>query len=198
MTAPLMVLAVFAALIGLIGTPWANGFAALLQRAPGATAAPHHVNVPFMLGALLLSLIGIAGGWAVYGRAALTASSVDPLAGRLGGLWRALERRWFVDELYAATVVRLVRIAARVADLMDAMLSFLVKGVSLTAGGGAVVASFVDDNVVRRLARGLAGGTALLGRALSFLQSGRVQAGLTAVAFGVAAFGGLLLWWSLR
>ena len=59
-------------------------------------------------------------GWRLYGRnAAQIAEEVDPLQRLNGTVFRWLSNRLYVDELYAATVIRLNNIMSIVADLLD-------------------------------------------------------------------------------
>ncbi len=53
-----------------------------------------------------LALVGLFLAWLIYGRRPLAANGQDPLARALGPVYTALVRKWWVDELYAATVVR--------------------------------------------------------------------------------------------
>src|SRR5581483_2394959 len=67
MTMPLVILAVFAVLLGFVGTPFWPGFSAYIEG--------HHPENEFRSGALILMaistvivVIGIASGWSLYGR----------------------------------------------------------------------------------------------------------------------------------
>jgi NADH-quinone oxidoreductase subunit L len=103
MTMPLVVLAVFSAVIGFVGLP----------AMPGTT--PTHGN-PFetflhdwhvggfgvlhpwvAVVSLLVAFIGLGLAWRTYGRAA---PGVDPLPAKLGGLWTTWNELWYVDRFY--------------------------------------------------------------------------------------------------
>ncbi|MBI1948660.1 MAG: NADH-quinone oxidoreductase subunit L [Deltaproteobacteria bacterium] len=188
MTAPLMILAVFAAGIGLVGTPWANLFGHFLEpRAEHAEA-----NLGFMAVATVVALAGIGAGWALYGRLAPKSAGDDPLA-RVQPLYRWLEHRWYFDELYATTVVRLLRILAQLAELIDALLDLAVMAISGGLRALAQAFFWTDEHLVRPAARLLAAAARVGGGALSRLQTGRVQRSLSAVTFGATVLLGLLL-----
>ncbi len=187
MTLPLCVLALFAATIGLLGTPWANGFHHFLQGNRLEPAHPAHANIGFMLVATVISFAGIGAGWWMYGRAPLKAGDVDPLS-RMQPLHGWLERRWMFDELYDATIVRLLGAAARATRSVDVVLDGVTNLLALGTRGLSYVAYLVDENVVRKAARGLASGVELSGGVLSRLQSGRVRGSLSFVALGAVLF----------
>ena len=188
MTVPLLILAVFAAGLGLIGTPWANLFGHFLDP----HAAHAEANVPFMAVATVVALAGIGLGWQLYGRRAPKTAADEPLA-RLQPLFRWLEGRWYFDELYALTVVRLVRILAAVAELVDAMLDWLTLTISDLVRAVAQGFFWMDEQLVRPAARLVAAAARAGGAVLSRLHSGRVQRSLSAVTFGATVLLGLLL-----
>jgi NADH-quinone oxidoreductase subunit L len=109
MTWPLIILAFFATILGLFGTPWANQFYNLIGH--DAEIMGHHVaHGEFNLLVAIISL-GVAGGgwaigWLIYGRKPLTAGQVDPLKRWLGPVHTVLENKYYVDELYQAIFVR--------------------------------------------------------------------------------------------
>jgi NADH-quinone oxidoreductase subunit L len=116
MTAPLVILAVCAVLLGWIGTPYWPW----LQK----TLDPHYEATHGGPGLMLLS-IGLVGaglglGWALYGRKLrATATACDPLDTAAPSLMAALANRLGFDELYAATVGRLNSATAAFADFLD-------------------------------------------------------------------------------
>ncbi len=188
MTVPLMILALFAAGIGLVGTPWANLFGHFLEP----RAAHAEANLGFMAVATVVAFAGIGAGWAIYGKLRPASASDDPLA-RMQPLHRWLAGRWFFDELYAFTVVRLVRILAHLAELIDAMLDLVVLGVASLLRALSAAFFWSDEHLVRPAARVVAGAARAGGAALSRQQTGRVQRSLSAVTFGATVLLGLLL-----
>jgi NADH-quinone oxidoreductase subunit L len=106
MTTPLIVLAVFAVLLGFIATPiwpWLHTY---------LTGHEQHVSIAqFLLLAFLSTLVvgsGIAGGWYLYARMAKDESR-DPLEVAIPGLFQLLRNRFWVDEAYDTTVLRINR-----------------------------------------------------------------------------------------
>ena len=102
MTWPLMLLAFFAIILGLFGTPWANQYHHLIGEAFPATPFD-----PFVAGlSTALAVGGAALGWLVYGRKPLVAGQVDPVKRWLGPVHTVLENKYYVDELYQAIFIR--------------------------------------------------------------------------------------------
>jgi NADH-quinone oxidoreductase subunit L len=182
MTAPLVVLSLFAVGLGFFGTPWANVFHHFLEPSAQASAA----NVGFMLVATLFPLAGIAGGWLLYGARPLALAGgqpVDPLA-RVQPLWGLLERRWMIDELYAATVVRLVNLAGGAFAALDYVIDRLTLGVATLASMLSRFNRAVDDRGVRPFVQVIGSTIRGTGFGLSRLQTGRVHDYLSAITLG--------------
>lgn len=134
--------------------PWYQQLIAPVTHAPVAA-----------LSGLLAALTGLAGAWAVYGKAA-----IDPLPARLGAFSRLMRDRFYFDELYELTVIR-------IHDWI------------------AAVAGFIDRWIIAGLAvRGTHGTTELFARALRMVQTGNLQTYAFLFALGVA----LVLWWALK
>jgi NADH-quinone oxidoreductase subunit L len=160
MTAPLMILAVFAAIGGFIGITnnYGSQFAAghetlsIVQQA----LEPLHTPVPMCIG-IGVALSGILLAFTLYKNA-----SVDPLPAKLGVLATWMRDKFYFDELYEATVIRLHDFLAAVADWLD---RWLVEGFCIG---------------------GLRGGTDLAGRALRLVQTGNLQTYAFLFVLGVA------------
>src|SRR2546428_9886480 len=101
MTLPLLVLAVLACAGGALDVP------GLL----GGESHAGHAPLAFMLLATALAVGGLGLAWAMYVRWPGLPSLV---AWRLGAVYRLVRDKFRVDELYDATVVRLVFAAADV------------------------------------------------------------------------------------
>ena len=119
MTGPLLILAACAIGLGFLGTPawpW-------LQSNLGGVTVPAESlwEAPgLMLLSIGLVLAGLGAGWAVYGRRRRSnASSPDPLAQAVPGLFAALAARLKFDEFYAATFGRANACGAALADGLD-------------------------------------------------------------------------------
>lgn len=113
-----------------------------------------------------LALVGLFSAWLVYGRRPLAANDQDPLARALGPVYTALVRKWWVDELYAATVVRGYKSLA----------ALMTVGEDAQNAGGRFWTSWLDQLGSRQgagAARGLIG----LVVDLSFVDSLMITAG---------------------
>lgn len=116
MTAPLVVLALFALFFGFVGVPedfpvlgellHGNFFhhfvGATLGEVPEALAF-NPVPVAISVGAALL---GLLGGWLVYGWRPLAEGQPDPLARWLGPVHTLLRNKYYIDELYQIVFIR--------------------------------------------------------------------------------------------
>ena len=116
MTIPLILLAVFAILLGFLGTPYWPW----LQRTLDPQFTSEASGPGLMITSIVLVALGIGAGWALYGRRTRTKlSAVDPIAARSPGLFAVLAARLGFDELYAATIGRLNTGLAVFADALD-------------------------------------------------------------------------------
>jgi len=164
---PLRILAVFSLIGGWIGI---EGI--FRSHFPGETGAQAvslgaQIIAPFVqapltaaLG-LLAAALGIAIAYKLYFRGAF-----DPLPGMLGEFSKAMRNRFYFDEFYEATLIRLHDFLATVADFVD---RWIVAGLGV---------------------RGTHGTTELLGNVLRLVQTGNLQTYAFLFALGV----GLLLY----
>jgi NADH-quinone oxidoreductase subunit L len=158
---PLRVLAVFSVIGGLIG------FEAIYGTQFGH-AGEHHsflyqliypvVHAP---GAALSGLAAAILGF-FLARSLYRDVAEDPLPSRLGGLSRAMRDRFYWDEIYEATVIRVHEMIATIAGWLD---RWIIDGLAV---------------------RGTHGTTELVGRALRLLQTGNLQTYAFLFALGVA------------
>jgi NADH-quinone oxidoreductase subunit L len=168
MTWPLIVLAVFALIGGFI--PISEIYMSQFGgETHGLTLAqrilePLHAPVPMFAG-LMMVVIGWFAAKALYQNAA-----VDPLPAKLGGLATVMKNRFYFDEFYEATVIRLHDFIAAVADWID---RWVVEGFCL--------------GLVR-------GGTDFSGRALRLMQTGNLQTYAFLFVLGVA----VMLYFALK
>jgi len=165
MVIPLRILAVFSLVGGFIGVE--NIFTR--QAFTGSTPEHHAMSLAQQLVApfaqapwaaslgLLAAALGFAGAYALYAEAAS-----DPLPARLGALSRWMRDRFYLDELYQATFIRLHDFIAAVAGWID---RWIIAGVAV---------------------QGVHGTTELLGRALRQFQTGNLQTYAFLFALGVA------------
>jgi NADH-quinone oxidoreductase subunit L len=119
MTGPLIALAVLAAVGGALNLPGLHSLTLFLEHTlEGLHAAEFNPLVAGLSTGLGLAALGLA--WTVYGRRALQAGEADPLSRGLGSLFTALNRKWYVDELYDWLFVRrYVAAAGWLANTLD-------------------------------------------------------------------------------
>ena len=160
---PLRILATLSIVGGFIGIEQIYGrqFHTLLLQPPPSffeeLIAPFiHAPMPAIAG-LLAALVGLAAAWGLYAKAA-----ADPLPARLGPVSRWMRNRFYLDELYQATVIRLHDLIAAIAAWLD---RWIIAGLAV---------------------RGTHGTTELVGRALRLLQTGNLQTYAFLFAMGVA------------
>lgn len=160
---PLRFLAVFSVIGGLIGIEQLYGKQFPAEHVEQSASFIRELFAPFIHApgvatfGLLMVLLGFAAAWALYRNAA-----IDPLPEKLGALSRAMRNRFYFDELYQATVIRLHDFLAAVADWFD---RWIIAGFAV---------------------RGTHGTTELAGRALRLLQTGNLQTYAFLFALGVA------------
>jgi NADH-quinone oxidoreductase subunit L len=199
MIIPLLVLAAFSMLLGLIGTPawpWFQGFL------DGDSVAAHLDNLlePHLLGLMLLSSVvvfaGLGLGWWLYGRLPMrSVDQPDALERFQPEIFALLRNKYFVDEIYQATVIRFNAWGARACDWLDYWVwNGVVQLFSLLVVGFAWLNRSFDEYVVnpgfdegcRRLTKG--------GALMSRLQSGQVQSYLRLIGVALAVLVLFLIW----
>jgi NADH-quinone oxidoreductase subunit L len=194
MTIPLAILAVFAVLLGFLGTPawpWFQSFLGAHHEAGGFSAA-----LPTMLLSSVIVALGVGAGWLLYGRCPIApAQQMDALELIQPRLFAWLRDKFYVDELYAATVVRLNAWWAGFCDALDRLLwAGAVRGVSLLVRALAELSNLFDEAVVNfgfdEGCRGLRGG----GDALSSMQDGKTQNYLRVIGLSLTLLVLLLVW----
>ncbi|MGH7151422.1 MAG: NADH-quinone oxidoreductase subunit L, partial [Planctomycetota bacterium] len=186
MTVPLIVLGFFAVTGGLIfGGNW---FLRLGEGLPGMVKAEgevahleHEAHTIAMWGSIGVAGAGILLAFAFYQWRRLSA---EAWARRWGPAYGWVKNKYFVDEFYLATVVRLVMFLTAVQRWFDV---WIIDGlVNLLGGVGraaAAVSGWFDRWVVDGAVNLLGWLTQLWGGVARLFQTGRVQ---TYVAWGVA------------
>lgn len=200
MTVPMVVLGLLAAFLGFVGMPawpWFSNFltgrATTLDWGRFAEAG----LLPLMLISSLMVFAGLGLGWWFYGRRPMgDASEPDALEKLQPRVFAALRGRLYVDELYGATVVRLVRWSAVLADVLDRFVLAGLAGLTVLLVNGL---GHIDNSMDRHAVNGgfdlgcreLATG----GRWFAAWQSGRVQTYLRSIGIALIVFAVMLLWW---
>ena len=113
MTVPLVALAVLATLGGLLNLPEFLGGQNLSEQLAhwlaqsNAAFTPGVFSTTVALVSLGLAILGLLVAWWIYGKSQpLGRAMVDPLSNSLGVLFTAFERKWWLDELYQAVIIR--------------------------------------------------------------------------------------------
>jgi NADH-quinone oxidoreductase subunit L len=140
MTAPLVVLAGFAVLLGAPVLPSSYGVKRWLDTPAGTL--PLHVGAVGVLVTTLISLAAVAVVVVLWRRR----PAADPVD-MLGRLATPLRRAFFIDDLYGAAVVRPVGVLARITLGVDR------RGIDATAVGGGRAAVLLGTGL-RRLQTG--------------------------------------------
>ena len=198
MTAPLALLALFAVLLGFLGTPawpWLQSFLDLRQPALDFRQFAGNGFLELLLVSSLLVFAGLGLGWFFYGRRAIErASDPDALQRLQPAVFRVLSHGFYVDQLYALTVQRWAWLAALLSNWLDRWIwSGAPQGVSALIQGLGWIDFSLDRWVVNQGfdqgCNSVAGG----GRLLARLQNGLIQNYLRLVGAGVAILALLLL-----
>jgi NADH-quinone oxidoreductase subunit L len=202
MIVPLVILAVFAALLGLIGTPawpwfqsFLNGGSRALSFSIGTLLEPE--VLPVMLASTAVVFFGIFLGWLLYIRNPIdTAADAPDILERAGPrLFTFLGHGWYIDALYAATLLRLNGALANLSDWFDRYIwNGAVQTISYCVIALAWIDNFLDAGVINT---GFDSGCESIsrgGEVLSFLQNGRIQTYLRILGFSLVALVILLLW----
>jgi NADH-quinone oxidoreductase subunit L len=198
MTVPLAILAFFAIALGAIGTPAWPWFRSFLT---GQSARLDFAgfNEPGLLVLMLISscvvLAGLGLGWRLYGNKTPRAEDPDVIESAVPVAWQVLNRKFFIDELYGATVIAFFWWWARVADWFDRRIwGGIVALVTWFFGLWARFNRFLDEDWVNggfdKGCEELSVGGGLLAR----VQSGRVQSYLRLLALAVVVLAAILIW----
>ena len=199
MTAPLAILAVFAVLLGIIGTPAWPWFQSFLEDSP----APFSLSgfsapglLPVMLTSTVIVLLGLTIGWLFYGRKSIpTAESQDPLAHLQPATFSFLTRAFYIDALYGSTVVRLNSAFASICKWFDQWIwNGAVQAVSYLVLGLASLDNFFDTRLVNPAFDQGCQGVSRSAQLLFLLQRGRVQTYLRVIAVALIILAASLLW----
>ncbi len=191
MTWPLMILASFAAILGLFGMPWSNFFHRFIgeqANVVGHGIAHSEFNVAIASISVGLAIIGWLLSWLLYGRKPLT-EPVDPLERPLGPLYRILRNKYYVDEFYQAIIVRpAIRLAGACYAFDD---RFVIDPIVDSVGRfGRWLSDWlkkaIDNPIIDGAVNGIGWITSQSGEFMRATQTGKVQnyllvAGVTAL-----------------
>jgi NADH-quinone oxidoreductase subunit L len=198
MTVPLIVLAVCTIVFSIVLTPawpWLPGY--LMGETPIFNIA--RLIQPTLFVSLLLVSVGIALGVWVYHKAGAEdghrTAKTDPLEYAQRELFRFLENKMWIDELYDRTVVAFATFCARLSDWMDRYFwDGLVRAVAGLGELFAVFTANVDERGINAGVDETTSGTRGLGRLISSAHSGQIQTYLGVIAIGMLALLLLYAW----
>jgi NADH-quinone oxidoreductase subunit L len=190
MTLPLIVLAVCAILFSVVLTPAWPWLESYLTGHP-AHFDPHLLIQPMIIVSLALVGAGISLGIWMYRRA----DGSDPLQQTQPALFRFLENKMWIDEIYDRTVIALAAAAARLSDWMDRYIwDGLVRGVAAIGQFLSKLTTGADERVINAGVDEGTVGAHGFGRLMSRRHSGQIQTYLGAVALGMLALILLYAW----
>lgn len=198
MLMPLAILALFAILLGAIGTPvwpwfraFLDGHAARIDLAgfsePGL--------IVLMASSSVVVLLGLTLSWWIYGNKPVKAEDPDALERAFPTIWTLLEGNFYIDELYGVTVIAFYAWWARVADWLDRRVwGGIVSGIAWLFRQGAHLSRLFDvrwvDGGFDKSCEELANGGGLMSR----IESGRVQIYLRLLALAIVLLTAILIW----
>jgi NADH-quinone oxidoreductase subunit L len=183
MTIPLIVLAICAVVFSLVLTPawpWLESY----LTGHAAEFDSHLLFQPMILLSLLLVGAGIAIGVWLYRRA----GDVDPVQTKLPVLFRFLENKMWIDEIYEHTIIAFAALAALISDWMDRYVwDGLVRCIGAIGRLFGAITAGTDDGVINAGVDETTVGARGFGRVMSRFHSGQIQIYLGAVALGMLA-----------
>jgi NADH-quinone oxidoreductase subunit L len=186
MTWPLIILGVLSVAGGWVGTPFRNYFEGWFHFE--GDLHPHFSSGIAAL-SIFIAVAGIYLGWRMYSRAVYGFGVIDPLA-KLGPLYRAAERRFYIDDIYLKLIVRPVQypLARFVYGVLDRkLIDASVNGAAAATVLAGKVAKRTDEAGVDGVVNGVAWITDKLSFGLRRIQAGNVQ------TYAAGLFGGLVI-----
>ena len=199
MTVPLIILAGFAILLGFVGTPawpWFDGYLTGEEFKFDFSKLTEPGTLGLMLASAAIVFTGLGLGWFLYGkRQRKTVAEKDVLEAAQPFIYKLLENKYYIDEIYEATVIRFNAFAAWLCDFADQWIFggavLLVKYITV---GLAWLYRLTDEYFVNL---GFDTGCEALregGGGLSKLHTGRVQTYLRVIGVALVALIIFLIW----
>ena len=189
MTVPLMLLSLFAIALGWAGIPeWfpvvgkvlGHPLTSMLEAQAhvyGIEAPPPPYNSGPLVVSVTVVFTGIILAWLIYGRKPLAAGQRDPLEGWLGPIYPVLKNKYYIDELYQATVVRFFKWLAGASSVFDrVVIDAIVNAVGRFGRWLATsLRRFVDELFIDNAVNGTGFVAQVAGSVLRLIQTGQVQ-----------------------
>ena len=203
MTMPLVLLATCAILLGIIGTPAWPWFDSFLSGEPTLFNFAGFFEagiLPVMVTSSIIVFTGLGLGWRLYGRKPITsAEAPDALESLQPQIFNVLRHKFYVDEFYQATFIRLNTWLSRVSAWFDQWVwNGAVWTVSNLVVGLSWLARSSDNYLVNPSFDAGCHTVTAGGKLLAHLQSGRTQTYLRLVGVAFAALVVFLLWSGVR
>jgi NADH-quinone oxidoreductase subunit L len=190
MTVPLIVLAVCAIALSVVLTPawpWLHSY----LTGERTEFDLGQLIQPMLFISLALVAAGIGLGVLFY----RNAGKEDPLARTQPILFRFLENKMWLDELYGKTVIAWSAMFSRASDWMDRRIwDGLVSGLGGVGQMVGIVSANVDEHGINAGVDESAAGTRGLGRLMSARHSGQIQTYMSVIAVGMLALLILYAW----
>ncbi|HEY3343623.1 MAG TPA: NADH-quinone oxidoreductase subunit L [Anaerolineaceae bacterium] len=202
MTFPLVVLAFFAITAGWVGIQqgfpliggilpnWFEEFVGSMLLKPPVPELVLPSYIP-LLTSILVALGGLTLGWWVY--RGYRAGAKDPLERSMGGIYRVLREKYYVDQIYNVVFVRPAQWISEVftskwidRGVIDGFLHAIARG---ALGIGSGLRNLFDLPVISGGGDLVGSGVRRLGSSLKVVQTGRVQQYLIIGLFLVVATG---------
>jgi len=203
-TGPLIVLAFFSAIGGILNLPRLHDFADWLEH---TIHVIHPMDFSFTVAILasIVALFGLGLAWVVYSWRYKQLQDLppakrpdDPLRQWLGPIFTGMENKWWVDELYWAVILNpYIKLSRFLAEVIDWRFwhdwfhnSVIVRGYKGLAGflSGPVDLGFIDA-----IANGIASVTVRVSGSLRMIQTGYVRNYALTVFLGVVVIIGYLI-----
>ena len=199
MTAPLVILAACAVLLGVIGTPAWPWFQEFLDGHRAEYVFSRIMDPSFVRLALFSTVVVLSGlglGYVLYGmNPRKRADEKDILDEAQPDVYTLLANKYFVDEIYEATIIRFNAWFAKFCDFLDTWVwGGAVQGVSYLTLGLSWFSRAFDEFAINLGFDGGCSGVSSGGKLLSKLQDGHVQNYLRAIGLALAVLVLLFVW----
>ena len=190
MTIPLIVLAVCCVLLSVLLTPAWPWLAAYLE---GKEVS--HLAEPLHWGSILLSLALVAVGMTLGAFIYRAARSTDPVEEAWPSLFRLLENKLWIDEIYQATILSWSRSCADISDWLDRNVwDGLVRLTAAISQGFAKLTLGFDEGAVNNGADQGCDAAQGFAQILSSWHSGQIQTYLRVIGVAALALFSIYLW----
>ncbi|MDZ5471826.1 NADH-quinone oxidoreductase subunit L [Bacillus sp. 31A1R] len=149
MTLPMVVLGILAVVAGYVNTPWFGTFLGDWLVEDNHSLGHGHIEGPLwiMIVATVVSLLGILLAYLIYGKRSI---SRDWLSSRAPISYNILYNKYFIDEFYQITVVKVTKVFSLFLRYLEVFLvEGLVKGIVGIVQGLGKVGSRVHNGQVQ-------------------------------------------------